>query len=152
MTDVTEIEIPHELVLVTTYDASPEEIWDAWTKPEKFSQWWAAPEWTVSDIVLDVEPGGLFQETQTSPDGSMVVPFRGFYREVEEPNKLVFTLTDNETPDEDARTVLTVILRDVDGKTEQEFHQTGVVTDEHSEALKAGTERFFGRLEEFLSR
>jgi len=152
MTDVTEIQTPHELVRVRVYDASPEEMWEAWTKPENFSQWWAAPEWTVSDIVLAVEPGGLFQETQTSPDGSMVVPFRGFYREAVEPTKLVFTLTDSDTPDEDARTVLTVMLRVVDGKTEQEFHQTGLVSDEHYEALKAGTEMFFGRLEEFLSR
>ncbi|XAS67560.1 SRPBCC domain-containing protein [Micrococcaceae bacterium Sec5.7] len=149
---MSDIETPHELVLVNHYDASAEEVWEAWTEPEKFAQWWAAPEWTVSDVVMAVEPRGLFRETQTSPDGAMVVPFRGFYQEVEKPSKLVFTLTDNETPDEEARTVLTVLLRDVDGGTEQEFHQTGVVTDEHFEALKAGTQMFFGRLGEFLSR
>jgi uncharacterized protein YndB with AHSA1/START domain len=152
MTPLTDIETPHELILVNTYEAPRQHIWEAWTRPEKFSQWWAAPDWAVSDIVLAVEPGGVFQQTQTSPDGTMVVPFRGFYREVEEPSKLVFTLTDNETPEEDARTVLTVMLRDVDGRTEQEFHQTGIITDEHFEALKGGTTMFFGRLKEFLSR
>jgi len=134
MSNATAVETPHELILVNTYDATRQDLWEAWTRPEKFSQWWAAPAWAVSDI------------------GSIVVPFRGFYREVEEPNRLVFTLTDNEAPEEDARTFLTVILRDVDGGTEQEFHQTSIVSDEHFEALKGGTTMFFGRLQEFLSR
>jgi hypothetical protein len=45
-----------------------------------------------------------------------------------------------------------VRLRTADRGTEQEFRQTGVVTDEHFEALKAGTEMFFARLGEFLTR
>ena len=68
------------------------------------------------------------------------------------PGRLVFTLSDAPSPDDEARTVLTVRLRAVDGGTEQEFRQTGVVTDEHFNALKAGTEMFFTRLGEFLAR
>lgn len=149
---MSDIETPHELVLVNKFDATVERVWAAWTEPEQFAEWWAAPDWVVSDMVLRVEPGGVFQETQTSPDGEMVLPFKGFYREVEKPNRLVFTLTDNETAAEDARTVLSVQLRDVDGGTEQEFRQTGVITDEHYEGLKAGTEMFFGRLSDHLAR
>jgi uncharacterized protein YndB with AHSA1/START domain len=82
----------------------------------------------------------------------MVMPFAGFYREVVAPERLVFTLSDAPAPDDEARTVLTVRLRAVDSGTEQEFRQTGVVTDEHFEALRAGTEMFFTRLVEFLAR
>jgi len=31
---MTEVETPHELVLVNRYDASPEQVWAAWTEPE----------------------------------------------------------------------------------------------------------------------
>jgi uncharacterized protein YndB with AHSA1/START domain len=149
---MTQHETPHELVLVDHFDATAEEVWKAWTEPQRFAQWWAAPDWEVSDILLEVKPHGRFQETQTSPDGTMVIPFRGFYREALRPERLVFTLTDNENPDDEARTVLTVQLRAIDGRTEQQFRQTGVVSDEHYEGLKAGTEMFFGRLRDFLAR
>ena len=87
---MTDVETPHELVLVNRYDARPEQVWAAWTKPENFVQWWCPPDWTVSDVVMEVQPHGRFR-------------------------------------------------------------QTGVVTDEHFEALKAGTKMFFARLGEFLS-
>jgi uncharacterized protein YndB with AHSA1/START domain len=101
---------------------------------------------------MEVQPRGRFQQTQSSPDGTMVMPFAGFYREVVAPERLAFTLSDAPSPDDEARTVLTVQLRAADGGTEQKFRQTGVVTDEHFEALKAGTEMFFTRLGEFLAR
>jgi uncharacterized protein YndB with AHSA1/START domain len=149
---MADIETPHELVLVTRFDATAEDVWAAWTEPERFAQWWAAPNWAVSGVVLDVKPGGRFQDTQTSPEGDMVIPFRGFYREVVKPERLVFTLTDSEMPDEDARTVLSIRLRAVDGGTEQEFRQTGIITEEHYDGLKTGTEMFFGRLRDYLAR
>lgn len=149
---MTDVETPHELVLVNRYDARPEQVWAAWTKPENFVQWWCPPDWTVSDVVMEVQPRGRFQQTQSSPDGTMVMPFAGFYREVVAPGRLVFTLSDAPSPDDEARTVLTVRLRAADGGTKQEFRQTGMVTDEHFEALKVGTEMFFTRLGEFLAR
>ncbi|MDH6678698.1 uncharacterized protein YndB with AHSA1/START domain [Rhodococcus sp. LBL1] len=149
---MTEIETPHELVLVNHFDATPEQVWAAWTDPESFQQWWAAPDWAVSEVVMEVEPRGRFHQVQTAPDNSMSMPFDGFYREVEAPNRLVFTLSDAPTPEQDARTVLAVELSAVDGGTEQRFSQTGVVTDEHFEALRAGTIMFFSRLEEFLAK
>jgi uncharacterized protein YndB with AHSA1/START domain len=36
---MTEVETQHELVLVNRYDASPEQVWEAWTEPENFVQW-----------------------------------------------------------------------------------------------------------------
>jgi uncharacterized protein YndB with AHSA1/START domain len=86
---MTDVETPHELVLVNRYDAKPEQVWAAWTRPENFVQWWCPPDWTVSDVVMEVQPRGRFQQTQSSPDGTMVMPFAGFYREVVAPGRLV---------------------------------------------------------------
>lgn len=142
----TDIETPHELVLVNTYPVTPAEVWTAWTQPESFAAWWVGEGWTTHDVTLETTPGGRFIATQSANDGSFDMPFSGFYREVVPNEKLVFTLTDSETADEPARTELTVILRGVEEGTEQEFHQTGVVTDEHFELLKAGTMSFFEQL------
>jgi hypothetical protein len=54
-------------------------------------------------------------------------------------------MTDVETPHE------LVLVNRYDASPEQ-VHQTGVVTDEHFEALQAGTEMFFTRLGKFLAR
>jgi len=147
---MTEIETPHELVLVNRFAAAPEAVWAAWTEPARFIQWWKGPGWTTHDVTLEVTPRGRFAAIQSAPDGTLDMPFNGFYREVTPNEKLVFTLSDNDNPDEPARTELTVQLRPADGGTEQEFHQTGVVTDEHFEALKAGTTMFFEQLGAYL--
>ena len=139
---------PNDLVLVNRYDASPEQVWAAWTDPDNLTQWWCVPDWEVSDVVIEPRPGGRFQQTQISPDGEITVPFTGFYREVSAPERLVLGL-DMSSPDDEPGTILTVQLRATDGGTEQEFRQTGAGDDEE---LKAGTEYFFTRLGQFLAR
>jgi uncharacterized protein YndB with AHSA1/START domain len=139
-------ETPHELVLTNTFAAPPDVVWAAWTDPAEFVQWWKGVGWTTHDVTLEVTPRGRFAAIQSAPEGAMDIPFAGFYREVVQNERLVFTLTDNESPDDEARTVMTVLLHEVDGGTEQEFQQTGVVTGEHFAALRAGTVTFFDQL------
>ena len=148
---MTHVETPHELVLVNRYDARPEQVWAAWTKPENFVQWWCPPDWTVSDVVMEVQPRGRFQQNAVLTrrhDGDAVrrVLPRGRRARAARLHPQRRAVADDE-----ARTVLTVRLRAADGGTKQEFRQTGMVTDEHFEALKAGTEMFFTRLGEFLA-
>ncbi|MEV8378759.1 SRPBCC domain-containing protein [Kribbella sp. NPDC056861] len=144
-------ETPHELVLTNVYSVVPEAVWAAWTDPDQFAQWWVGSGFTTSGVVMELRPGGRFAARQTSDDGSIDLPFNGFVRAAVPGERLVFTLSENDSPDQPARTELTVNLRAVDGGTEQEFHQTGVVTDEHFEALKAGTITFFDQLGEHLA-
>lgn len=68
--------------------------------------------------------------------------------DAETPHELVLVARFAASPQE----VWAVLLRAADGGTEQEFHQTGVITDEHFEALKAGTQTFFARLADYLAR
>lgn len=150
MSDAAEQETPHELVLTNRFAAGPEQVWAAWTEPDRFARWWCGPGWATHDVVLEARPGGRFSAKQLAPDRSVDMPFDGFYREVVPHERLVLTLSDNPSPDEPARTVMTVLLRPVEGGTEQEFHQTGVITDEHFEGLKAGTTQFFAQLGDLL--
>jgi uncharacterized protein YndB with AHSA1/START domain len=147
----TEVETPHELIMTNVYPVSPEAVWAAWTDADQFTQWWVGPGFTTSEVSMELVKDGRFTARQTSADGSIDMPFKGFVRDVVPGERLVFTLSDSDDANEPDRTVLTVLLRAVEGGTEQEFHQTGVVTDEHFEALKAGTTIFFDQLGEFLA-
>jgi uncharacterized protein YndB with AHSA1/START domain len=148
---MTEQETPHELVLVDRFDAPPAAVWRAWTDPAEFAAWWVGPGWTTHDVVLDARVGGRFAAIQSADDGSMHMPFAGFYRVVDAERRLEFTLSDADSPDAPARTTMTVALREVEGGTEQEFRQTGVITDEHFAALRAGTMLFFEQLAAHLA-
>lgn len=141
MTD--EIETPHELVLQNRFAASPAEVYAAWTEPERFAAWYHGPGFRLQDVTLDVRPGGEWHARMISEDETIDLPFDGFYRETVPGERLVLTLNDPGTPIDGARSELTVTFHaDGDG-TQQRFVQTGVISDEHFEALKAGTMLFF---------
>jgi uncharacterized protein YndB with AHSA1/START domain len=79
------------------------------------------------------------------------IQWRGVYHEVVEPERLVFTITDQ--PDGEQE-VVTVILTDLgDDKTEMVFHQGGghLPPDEYPRA-KQGWSGFFERMAEYLAQ
>jgi hypothetical protein len=62
-------------------------------------------------------------------------------------------MTDAETPHELVLVArFAASPRAADGGTEQELHQNDVITDEHFEALKAGTQTSCARLADYLAR
>lgn len=41
-----------------TFEVSRQAVWDAWTQPEKFKQWYMPAPFTVPFCEFDVRPGG----------------------------------------------------------------------------------------------
>ncbi|MDJ0395664.1 SRPBCC domain-containing protein [Rhodococcus sp. G-MC3] len=110
--------------LTRTFAAPPTAVFDAWVTPASFATWWGGSEVIVplDSVSMDVRPGGTWKATLIVGNGMPEFHFRGEYLEVDRPNKLVMTLTDEPG---DEREVLTVILTAVDGGTEMQFSQTG---------------------------
>ena len=50
--------------ITRVFNAPREEVWLAWTEPERIAQWWGKRGWStpVSSVELDVRPGGVFRE------------------------------------------------------------------------------------------
>lgn len=75
-----------------TFAATPEQVFDAWTKPEMIAKWLCrvptGPEVKVQ--VVELRPGGRLQLEALEPTGE-VWRLRSEYREVERPKRLVFT-------------------------------------------------------------
>ncbi len=80
----------YELVLSRLIDAPPERVFQAWTDPELMKQWFVPKPWTLSEVKVDVRPGGSSYIVMRDPEGKEY-PNRGVYLEVVENKKIVFT-------------------------------------------------------------
>jgi uncharacterized protein YndB with AHSA1/START domain len=83
-----------DLVLERTLDAPIDLVWEAYTNPEHMKQWFAPKPYEISEMELDLKPGGIFRLRMVGPDGFDTghgVP--GCVLEVVERAKLVWTST-----------------------------------------------------------
>jgi uncharacterized protein YndB with AHSA1/START domain len=114
------------ITMTRVFDAPRERVWQEWTEPERFADWFGGPESEVpvSTTSMDVRPGGEWQATMFAGPERREIHWAGEYREVVEPERLAFTVTDQ--PDNEERDVVTVVLTDLgDGRTEMRLQQLG---------------------------
>jgi uncharacterized protein YndB with AHSA1/START domain len=136
--------------ITRVFDAPRERVWSEWTEPEPFADWFGGPECEVplESVVMDVRPGGALRLTMLI--GTREVQWKGEYLEVAEPERLVFTITDQ--PRDDRHELVTVVLADLgDGRTEMLLEQRGHMGPEQYEAAKTGWGSFLDRLAERLA-
>ena len=145
----------HEITITRVYDAPRRLVWEAWTNPDRLAQWWGKRGWRAqrSSIVMDVRPGGRFSvNTVSDADGSEMTS-DAVYREVAEPERLVFTEAPAAGCAESEGTVGTVTFADLgDGRTEMVFRSTLYTTDENRERTVGGLNSAFDRLAETLEQ
>jgi uncharacterized protein YndB with AHSA1/START domain len=79
----------NQLVLTRIFDAPRALVWKAWTDPKYLAQWFGPYGYTNPLCEVDVRPGGVIRIDMRGPDGS-VYPIRGEFKEVVEPERLVF--------------------------------------------------------------
>jgi uncharacterized protein YndB with AHSA1/START domain len=144
---------PEGITIVRVFDATREEVFGAWTVPERFARWFGmhGSDVPAQAATLDVRPGGEWRVTMDLGDDG-TKDFWGEYREVDEPSRLVLTLTDTE-PEPDARDeIVTIELEDLgDGRTRMTFTQLGGNLDvaEYGRA-RDGWLLFFERQQDLL--
>ena len=74
----------------TGFDAPRERVWAAHTDPDLIPRWWGLRESDTRVERLDLRPGGAWRFVESKADGSEIA-FRGVYREVTPPARLVYT-------------------------------------------------------------
>jgi uncharacterized protein YndB with AHSA1/START domain len=101
---------------------------------------------------MDVRPGGSWRMTMYADPGRREIHWKGEYREVVEPERLVFTVSDQ--PGESAYELVTVVLTDLGGgRTEMHFQQRGGgLSAEEYERAAHGWSSFFDRIAERIAR
>ena len=140
------------VAMTRIFDAPPARVWQEWTTPEAFADWFGAPggHMPLSSVSMDVREGGAWRLTMFTDDERRRIDWRGEYLEVVEPKRLVFTVTDQ--PDGDDRELLIVDLTDLgDGRTEMRFEQRGRLSDDEYKRAGSGWSGFFDRVAERLA-
>lgn len=141
-----------EITITRVLDAPRELVWKAWTEPEQLARWWGPPGWSnpVSRITMDVRPGGTFRVTSVSDEDGAEMTVVGEYREVVEPERLVFEEPAEGSWHEGAVSVAT--FTDLgDGRTEMVLQATIQTTDEMRAAAEGGMRSSVDRLAEHLA-
>lgn len=140
------------ITITRVFDAPRERIWQEWTEPECFADWFGGPTADVplETVSMDVTPGGAWRLTMFAEPGRREIHWHGEYLEVVEPARLVFSLSDE--PGGERFEIVTVELRALgDGRTEMHFQQRGQLPPEVYEAAKSGWSGFFDRIDERLA-
>jgi uncharacterized protein YndB with AHSA1/START domain len=139
--------------ITRVFDAPRERVWEEWTEPERFADWFGGTQSEVplSTVSMDVRPGGSWRLTMFADPGRREIQWEGEYREVAPPERLVFTVTDQ--PGEDAQELVIVVLTDLgDGRTEMHLQQRGGgLSAEEYERAAQGWSSFFDRIAERLA-
>jgi uncharacterized protein YndB with AHSA1/START domain len=140
------------ITITRVFDAPRERVWQEWTEPERFADWFGGPEWEVplSSVAMDVRPGGAWRLTMLAPRGGREIRWKGEYVEVVAPERLVFTVSDQ--PGDERYELVTVMLADLgDGRTEMRFEQRGFMRPDQYAAAGQGWGSFFDRIAERLA-
>ena len=139
-----------ELVITRTFDAPARLVFEAWTKPDLFKQWWVPKSSgaTLLSCAQDVRVGGSYRLEFAHPKAATPMAFYGRYLEVVPNTRLVWTNDESE-----AGAVTTVTFEEKDGKTllvMSELYPSKQALDTAIEGMDEAMPETFGQLDEFL--
>jgi uncharacterized protein YndB with AHSA1/START domain len=78
------------LIVRKTIRATPERLFDAWTRAEGLKQWWGPQSVTCIEAVVDLTVGGGYRIANQFPNGD-VVWITGDFELIDRPNRLVYS-------------------------------------------------------------
>jgi uncharacterized protein YndB with AHSA1/START domain len=135
-----------ELVITRTFEAPRHRVFQAWTEPSQVARWWGPQGFTTTHCDMDIRPGGAFRVCMRSPEGADYWK-QGVYREIVEPERLVFTFAWEDAEGKpDHQTLVTVTFAEQGGKTKLTLHQAVFDTvdarNEHQRGWASCLERF----------
>ena len=157
---MSDANLKDEVVIERTFEAPVELVWQMWTDPEHFKNWYGPTGFTVPVAEMDVRVGGKHLICMASPDGSMKMWTTGEYTEVIPNERLVYTDSPADEngnvvspsamgmPDgHPATTEVTVLLKDLGGRTKMVMTHAGMPADS---GAGSGWEQAFDKLADHI--
>jgi uncharacterized protein YndB with AHSA1/START domain len=142
-----------EIVSERVFDAPRDRVFAAFTDPELIPQWWGPRDQTTIVDQMDVRPGGAWRFVIRDSDGAEN-GFRGTYREVSPPERIVQTFEWEGMPGHVL--VETVTLEDLGGRTKMTnislFHTTEERDGMLASGMESGLTESHDRLDELLAK
>jgi len=148
---MTEAVAAREIVIRRVFDAPRELVWRAFIEPEQLTRWWGKRGWTapLSSITVEPWPGGAFRLTGVNDSDGREMPTDAVFREVVEPERLVFAEVPRDDCHDGAVSVVTFTELD-DGRTEVELRASMYASEEIRRAAEGGLSSALDRLAETL--
>jgi uncharacterized protein YndB with AHSA1/START domain len=118
-----------QFTITRVFDAPRELVWQAWTDPEEAAVWWhpRGVETPRESVHIEARVGGRYSYTMIGPDRTEY-PTAGVYREIDAPERLVFTWG-SPGDDDDLAPVISIDLAEHGPAGEQTlmtFHLRGI--------------------------
>ena len=140
-----------EVVVTRPFDAPARVVFEAWTKPELFEQWWVPRSMgmTLRSCELDVRTGGKYRLV-FGDDPANPMAFFGRYLDVVPNRRIVWT---NEESGADG-SVTTATFEEKNGKTTlvmSELYPTKEALDAAGTGAQEAMIETFGQLDELLA-
>lgn len=140
-----------ELVITRVLDAPRRLVFKVWTQPEHLVRWWGPRDFTTPSCQMEARPGGTYRICIRSREGTAYW-MRGVYREVVEPERLVFTFAwEDESGAPGHETLVTVTFAEAGDKTRLTFHQAVFETVADRDSHQEGWSECLDRLESYLA-
>jgi uncharacterized protein YndB with AHSA1/START domain len=138
------------------FDAPRSVVFKAWTDSEQLAQWWGPKGFTNPVCEIDVRRGGAIRIVMRAPDGAEY-PMTGVFREIVEPERLVFT---NIAVDDKGNTLIdgltTVTFAEHGDKTKLTLRTSAVALVARAvamlEGMEAGWTQSLERLADHLAK
>jgi len=104
-----------EIVMTRLFDAPRDLVFEAMSRPEHVRRWWGLLDerYSVPVCEIDFRVGGAWRFVSRGPQGE--AGFHGIYREIDAPERIVFTEIFDPFPD--VESVVTSVLKEENGKT-----------------------------------
>jgi uncharacterized protein YndB with AHSA1/START domain len=140
-----------EMVITRTFDAPARLVFEAWTTPELFRQWWV-PKSSGAHLLSceqDVRVGGSYRLQFAHPQGGAPMAFFGKYLEVLPNERIVWTNEESE-----GGAITTVTFEEQDGKTllvMSELYPSKEALERAMEGMDEAMPETFEQLDEFLA-
>jgi len=142
-----------EIRIERVFDAPRDRVFAAFTDPDLIPAWWGPRDTTTVVDQMDVRAGGSWRFVVGNPDGSET-GFRGTYREVTAPERIVQTFEWEGMPGHVS--VETATFEDLGDRTRLVTTSIFHTTEERDGMLGSGMEHglneTYARLDELLAR
>lgn len=139
----------YELRIERSFDASAEEVFDAWTSPEVLRRWFhSEPDWDTPIAEVDLRVGGTVRVAMRESDGTEHA-MGGTYTLIERPQRLAMTWSFDDWPEKEQRVELEFIERG--GRTTVVMTNSGIATETQKHDQEGGWSGCFDSLDRTLS-
>lgn len=138
------------LRLQRVFDVPREQVFAAWTDPDKLKRWFGPEGHSARRVEVDLRVGGRYRLEMRGAQGDKYV-ISGTYQDVQPPERLVYTWAMGEETGEGGETLVTLEFAESDGRTQvtltHERFPDSLVRDQHEEGWALSLERLDAFLE-----